>query len=73
MNHSQGQGCDGCLGTPKGCQELLEITRSKAKTYAVEEKKTVAIFREGFEFLFCEYSVAVENGYPIIQLVSQHS
>jgi hypothetical protein len=63
-------GCEGCYISNKGQNELLEATRTKAKQYAVEQKKTVAIYREGYEFRYCDAEIS--TGLAIIELVSQH-
>lgn len=65
-------GCEGCYISNQGQAELLQITRTKAKKYAVEKEKTVAIYREGYEFLFCFAEIAVGGNYNIVEFVSQY-
>jgi hypothetical protein len=65
-------GCEGCFQSAKGMQEQLSITRSKAKQYAKEEQKTVAIYREGFDFRYCDEEVARREGYDIVEILSKH-
>ena len=65
-------GCDGCLISGKGQNESLDVLRSQAKKYAVENEKTVAIYKEGFEFRFIEAEKASELGYPVVEIISKH-
>lgn len=65
-------GCEGCSISGRGQNEALTITRARAKKFAIDNEKTVAIYKEGFEFYYCEYDVARQNGYQIIEVVSKH-
>jgi hypothetical protein len=66
-------GCEGCIISSQGQNELLQSTRTKAKSYAVEKSETVAIYREGYEFLYCIASIAIEGKYNIVEFVSQYN
>lgn len=65
-------GCEGCFQSAKGMQEQFEIVKAKAKEYGQQENKTVAIYREGFEFRYIVAEVAIANGYLIVEILSQH-
>lgn len=65
-------GCDGCLTSKKGQDEQLITTRAKALQYVEEKKQAVAIYREGYEFRYCLADVAIEQGYLVTEILSQH-
>jgi NMD protein affecting ribosome stability and mRNA decay len=45
-------GCDNCFQSQKGMEEALVNIRAQAKTFAIQEKTVVAIYREGYELSF---------------------
>lgn len=53
--------------------EQLEIIKSEARKYADKEKKAVAIYREGYEYRYCVASVALANGWLIVEILSKHN
>lgn len=63
-------GCEGCFISARGQQEQLEQIRTQAKKYAIENEKTVAIYKEGFQYRFIEADKA--GGLIIIEIVSQY-
>lgn len=65
--------CEGCLTSNRGQQEALSLIRSEAKKYAISNEKTVAIYKEGFEYRYCEAEYAIANGYHISEMVSQYN
>jgi hypothetical protein len=65
-------GCEGCLISNQGQHELLSKVRTNAKKYAIENEKTVAIYKEGFEFFYIDEEKARELNYPVIEIVSKH-
>lgn len=64
------ESCPACFTTVKGQQQELAQVRVKAKQYAVENEKMVAIYREGYEFRFMVAEKAIETGLHIIEYVS---
>ena len=61
-------GCDNCDTSPSGQAIALTNIRAAAKKYAIENEKTMAVYKEGYEYRYCEYSVAVANGYAILEM-----
>lgn len=66
-------GCEGCFTSPRGQQEAFETIKAKAKTYALEQKKAVAIYREGYEFRYCDAELAITERYNIAEVVSGYN
>jgi coenzyme F420-reducing hydrogenase gamma subunit len=66
-------GCESCHIGVMGQQMALNDIVLQAKKYAVENEKTMAIYKEGYDYRFIEYSIAAENGYQIVQVVSKHN
>lgn len=64
--------CEGCLTTQKGSDSSLEQIKVEAKKYAKENKISVAIYKEGFEWHFTTAQEAIQNGYPTIEYISQY-
>ena len=66
-------GCGGgCLPGVSPQQQLQEI-RNEAKTYAIKNEKPVAIYKEGYDWRFCEYEIAIIYNYPITEVLSKHN
>lgn len=65
-------GCEGCLTSSKGQSYRLEAVKQEAEKYAAENKKTVAIFKEGNEYFFQDAQSAISSGIPILFFISQH-
>jgi len=65
-------GCEGCLVSGKGQQTEYQTVKQEAINYAKEQKQTVVLYKEGFDFRYCLESVARENGYPVMEYISQH-
>lgn len=63
-------GCEGCFISARGQQEQLEQVRNAAKQYAIANEKTMAIYKEGFEYRFIEIDKAY--GLIVIEIVSQY-
>jgi hypothetical protein len=61
--------CEGCFISAKGQARELETVRQAAKKYAVENGKTVAIYKEGQDYSFIEAGSAA--GLYILEYVSQ--
>jgi hypothetical protein len=66
-------GCEGCFTSNRGQQEQLEAVRVKAKELAKTNEKAVAIYREGYELLYCFAEIAISNKYNTIEVVSQYN
>lgn len=66
-------GCEGCLVSNRGQQEAYQAVKQQAITYAQQQKTTVVLYKEGYEYRFCTESVARENGYPVLEFISQHT
>ena len=64
--------CENCLTTNKGSDTSFEIIKAEAKQYAKKEKIPVAIYKEGFEWYYTSAATAIDNGYPIIEIISQY-
>jgi hypothetical protein len=67
-----GYGCDGCLVSNKGQQQNLQQVLDDGKKYAIENEKTVAIYKEGLDYKYCDAATAYANNYPIIKILSKH-
>lgn len=67
------EGCEGCSISPRGQDSQLEQARKKAKDYVKEKQVAVAIYKEGFEWRFCEAGAAINGGYPIREIISEHN
>lgn len=66
-------GCEGCAISPRGQHEALSNIRTIAKKYAIENEKTVAIYKEGFEYRYCDAEVAINSAYAVIEMLSKHN
>lgn len=64
------EGCSNCLQSPEGIIRQLESVKKQAAKYVQKEKTSVAIYREGFEFRFCELRNAIAGSYPIAEVIS---
>jgi hypothetical protein len=64
--------CESCITGPRGQAEELARVRQLAKQYAQAQEKTVAIYREGLEFRYCEHDQAIANRMLVVEVVSQH-
>lgn len=65
-------GCEGCLVSGKGQQQEYQTVKQEAINYAKEQQQTVVLYKEGYEYRYCTEPVARENGYPIMEYISQH-
>lgn len=64
-------GCEGCFQTAKAMKERLQSTEKKAKQYAVDNQKTVAIYQlSDGEYAFMEMEKAREAGIVTMGFVS---
>lgn len=64
------EGCPGCFSSAKGQQEQFEKVKNEAIAYSKENKKAVAIYKEGDEFKFLDAFAAYAGGYgPAIREV----
>ncbi len=51
----------------------LQQIQKEAKSYALENKISVAIYREGFEYRYTSAESAIAFGYAIVEVVSGHN
>jgi hypothetical protein len=56
----------------RGQQESLDQVRQQAQKAANENEKTQIIYKEGFEFRYCDADTAFANGCQIVELVQKH-
>lgn len=66
-------GCEGCHISQKGQDEELLTMRSKAKKYASEKNISVAICKEGYDYFIYEAGAAIEQGFVIVEILSQYN
>lgn len=64
-------GCEGCFISAKGQAAALDTIKREAKKYAVENKQTVAIYKEANDYFFAEAGAAISAGKPVMEFVSQ--
>lgn len=67
------EGCASCFTSPAGQNHALQNIRAEAKKYATTHEKAVAIYKEGFDFKFCEAEVAIAGGIPYFEILSGNS
>ena len=65
-------GCEQCLISRQAQQEQYTITLQKAKRYAKENNKQVAIYKEAYEYHFIDAEIAIREQYPITEIISQY-
>ncbi len=63
--------CEGCFTSAKGQSIQLDVIRSQAKSYAIETEKTMAIYKEGYEYFYSEASAATTAGKNIMEFISE--
>lgn len=63
-------GCEGCHISGGGQNYALQTKIDEAKAYAKANSKTVAIYKEGFDYFFKDADTAVSEGLPIIRFIS---
>lgn len=63
------EGCGNCLQSPQGMAMNYQRVEKLAADYVKEKKVSTAIYQEGFEFFFAEYST-VAGKYPIRKVFS---
>jgi hypothetical protein len=61
--------CDNCFTSARGMDEALSNIKVKARAYAEEIQKPVAIYKEGYELYYTEAGRAIDSGYQIVQIV----
>lgn len=64
--------CDGCNTTVAADRQKFEQTRKKAKQYAIEVQKDMAIYKEGYEYDYIQADIAISDGYLVVDIVSYH-
>lgn len=64
------EGCGNCLQSPEGIARQYGSNKTQAADYVRNNRVSVAIYREGFEFRFVELRVAVAQQYPIVEVLS---
>ena len=64
-------GCEGCFISAKGQQAEYQTIKTQAVNYAKDQKQTVVIYKEGFEYRYCLKSVADQYGCPVLEYISQ--
>lgn len=63
----------GCCGIGSDdLNEDFDVMRILAIQTAQDEKKTLAIYKEGKEYKYCDAGHAIEQCYDIIEILSQH-
>lgn len=62
--------CEGCHISGAGQNQALQNVIQQAKTYAKQNDKTVAVYKEGFEYFFKEAGAAIAEGIPVVQFIS---
>lgn len=63
-------GCPGCFQSAKGQQAAFDKVKNEATEYSTQNKKAVAIYKDGEEFKFLDAFEAYANGYgPVIREV----
>lgn len=60
-------GCEGCFISARGQQENYTTVKKAAIEYAKTNQVDVAIYKEGFETFYCEYSVAIQQRYFVVE------
>jgi len=51
----------------------LENVKQQAKAYAVDQKQTMAVYKEGNEYKYAEAGFAIRSGYYVLEFISQHN
>jgi len=64
--------CESCYSSPKGQDEQLRAVRVKAKQYALETNETVAIYKEGTDYLYIKASEAIQQQFIVLEFVSKY-
>lgn len=64
-------GCEGCHISVRGQVEALNAVRRQAANYAEQTKKTMVIWREGFEYFFGPLETNTDK--PFFEVVSVDS
>lgn len=65
-------GCEGCFQSAKGLQMAYEKIKAEAIKYSKENGKTVAIYKEGFEWFYCTAELAIANNCPRPEFISEN-
>jgi hypothetical protein len=67
--------CPGCFQSAKGQQAEYEKILNQAREYSKENKKAVAVYKEGGEYKYLDAFEAYARGYgPVIRdVVSAHN
>lgn len=63
--------CAGCFPEARKLEADIGNVRKQAFKYGQENKKTVAVYREGKEFRYAEASFAIGK-YPIVEVLQYH-
>lgn len=64
--------CPGCFQSAKGQQQEYEKVKTQALRAATKKHTAQAIYKEGFEWFYCDATDAIARGYPIREFISQH-
>lgn len=64
-------GCEGCFISAKGQARDKESATQQAKEYAIQNKVTMAIYKEAGEYKFTTAELAATTGLPVLGYVSQ--
>lgn len=67
------EGCEQCIMSAQAQHQQYSTTIEKAKQYARENHKQVAIYKEGYAFAFIDAEIAIAGNYPIQEFITEHS
>jgi hypothetical protein len=64
--------CEGCHLSGKGQDAALTAAIDNARNYAKQNQTSVAVYKEGNDYHFIDAQQAIQQGYPIIQILSKY-